>query len=105
MKVTINKVLIASTAITAVAITLVIPDLALAAVRDSAVGMSIYSKIAIVGTLGASIKGVIEVIQGYMGSDWARIKTALLQSGAIVAIIVLYPTFIDLVEATAKGMK
>lgn len=92
-------------AVSTVALTLVIPSLALASGDVTSVGMALYDKIAMGGGLVVLIKGGIDIIQSALASDWPKIKQTLMYSGGISIVLILYPTFLHLIEATAKGMR
>jgi len=95
-----------------IAITLVIPTIALGAVDPaviaplgiSPIGIDLYDKIAKGGSLAVLIKGGWDVLQAYLSSDFPKVKQTILYSAGVVAVLVLFPSFITLVENTAKKM-
>ena len=98
-----NKKLISTIAISTIALTLV-PNVVLAGDMTS-VGMALYDKIAMGGGLVVLIKGGIDIIQSALASDWPKIKQTVMYSGGITIVLILFPTFLRLIEATAKGMR
>ncbi len=97
-----NKTALAASAL---ALTLVIPSLALAAGDVSQVGMQLYDKIAVGGGLVVLIKGGVDIIQSALSSDWPKVKQILMYSAGISIVLILYPTFLRLIENTARGMR
>jgi hypothetical protein len=100
-----NEKLVSTIAISTAAISLVVPSLALASGDVSVIGLQLYDKIALGGGLVVLIKGGVDIIQSALSSDWPKVKQTIMYSAGISIVLILYPTFLRLIEATAKGMR
>jgi len=100
-----NKTLVSTIAISTVAITLVVPAIALASGDAYQIGLQLYDKIAIGGGLVVLLKGAVDIVQSALASDFPKIKQIIMYSAGISIVLILYPTFLRLVEVTAKGMR